>query len=267
MKARGELLLYRLSWTFDMMMSPTWRNLNDSFESWAYRSGCLRQIQELEALDLIESRAEAGLGKRRVFRLTELGRLAALGGRDPEVAWSRPWDGQWRMVMFDVPEAARDAREMLRAALRKLHFGCLQKSVWISPGSLAEVADEMKRLKADAASLVLMEGRSWGGETAGDLVGSAWDFKGINRSWERLRRHLATVPGKRGRACAEELVDWSAEELGLWKACMSLDPLLPKVLHPSIYHGPGTWKLRRKVFTNLGRQLVGDVRLSGRSSD
>ncbi len=256
MKTKSELLLYRLSWTFDVIMSPTWRNLNDSFESWAYRNGCLRQIQSLEAHEFVESMPQVGEGGNRVYRLTELGMLTALGGRDPDVEWSRKWDEQWRMVIFDVPETARHKREVLRMALRKLHFGCLQRSVWISPHPVAGVEHEMKRLKVDAASLVLIDGKTCAGETATDLVDAAWDFRRINRSWERLEEHLATFPSQPGVPFEEELARWSAEELTLWKTCAHCDPLLPKVLHPGGYQGPRTWKLRRKVLAALGKRLV-----------
>ena len=255
MKAKSELLLYRLSWAVDIMMSPTWRNLNDSFEGWAYRNGFLRQIQALEAHEFIESRREAGLGGNRVYRLTQLGMRTALGGRNPDVEWSRKWDGRWRTVLFDVPESDRRSRELLRIALRGLHFGCLQKSVWISPHRLAEVGQEMKRLKADAASLVLLEGRTCAGETANEVVGSAWNFTSINHAWQALLQHLEAVPHNAGRHYKEDLADWSAEELALWKTCVWLDPLLPKVLHPSAYQGPRTWKLRKQVLASLGTRL------------
>src|SRR6266513_1066496 len=39
----------------------------------------------------------------RLYRLTAQGRLHALGGRDPQEQWARPWDGRWRLVLFDVP--------------------------------------------------------------------------------------------------------------------------------------------------------------------
>ena len=29
--------------------------------------------------------------------------MHALGGRDPQEQWARPWDGRWRLVLFDVP--------------------------------------------------------------------------------------------------------------------------------------------------------------------
>ena len=39
----------------------------------------------------------------------------------------------WRLVLFDIPEKRKTAREALRATLRKLGFGEFQKSVFIYP--------------------------------------------------------------------------------------------------------------------------------------
>ena len=43
------------------------------------------------------------------------------------------WDGKWRMVMFDISEDKKVAREALRGKLRQLGFVQFQKSVWIYP--------------------------------------------------------------------------------------------------------------------------------------
>ena len=44
-----------------------------------------------------------------------------------------PWDGQWHMVIYSVPESERGLREQLRKKLAWLGFGALSASVWLSP--------------------------------------------------------------------------------------------------------------------------------------
>ena len=61
--------------------------------------------------------------------VTAQGRLHVLGGRDPETQWARPWDGQWRLVLFDVPTGQNSQRERLRRYLRDKGFGYVQNSV------------------------------------------------------------------------------------------------------------------------------------------
>src|SRR6266496_3474214 len=108
MQAKTEELLYLLLWTCDMFTRPTFRNLTDSFEAWAYRKGFRRQLAKLERQKLLESLTvghDQSHQLERVRRLTETGRLHALGGRDPDAWWRRRWDGHWRLVLFDVPNA------------------------------------------------------------------------------------------------------------------------------------------------------------------
>jgi CRISPR-associated endonuclease Cas2 len=45
----------------------------------------------------------------------------------------RRWDGRWRIVIFDIPEKKKLAREVLREKLKQLGFYKLQKSVFIHP--------------------------------------------------------------------------------------------------------------------------------------
>lgn len=43
------------------------------------------------------------------------------------------WDQKWRMVIFDIPEKKKLAREALRSKLKDLGFIKLQDSIWITP--------------------------------------------------------------------------------------------------------------------------------------
>ena len=43
------------------------------------------------------------------------------------------WDQKWRLVIFDIPEKDKKAREALRRKLKDLNFVRLQDSVWVTP--------------------------------------------------------------------------------------------------------------------------------------
>lgn len=43
------------------------------------------------------------------------------------------WDGLWRLVMFDIPDKKKQAREALRAKLKTLGFYKIQESVFVHP--------------------------------------------------------------------------------------------------------------------------------------
>ncbi len=46
---------------------------------------------------------------------------------------AKKWDKKWRMVIFDIPESMKKARNALREKLQNLGFHQIQKSVWVYP--------------------------------------------------------------------------------------------------------------------------------------
>ena len=237
-------------------MRPSFRNLNESFEGWAYRNGFLRQIASLEKQKFLE-RKQSGEGGGRLCRLTEKGRLFALGGRDPIARWSRPWDGQWRMVLFDVPKAQDARRSRLRRYLRTRGFGYLQNSVWITPDPLDEEVEMLRGAKIDVESLILLQAKPCAGESDSEIVAGAWDFAGINR---RYARHLEILRNKpagepKGKSGAEEFRRWAASERSAWRKAVEADPLLPDPLLPRDYFGRRVWRERVRVLAGARKQL------------
>ena len=45
----------------------------------------------------------------------------------------KTWDAKWRVVIFDIPEKNKNAREMFRNKLKELGFYMIQKSVFVCP--------------------------------------------------------------------------------------------------------------------------------------
>ncbi|MBI2024232.1 CRISPR-associated endonuclease Cas2 [Candidatus Giovannonibacteria bacterium] len=67
--------------------------------------------------------------------ISEKGKRRALKYKLDEVEIKTPskWDKKWRIVIFDIPEKRKKAREALRLKLRELGFKELQKSVFVHP--------------------------------------------------------------------------------------------------------------------------------------
>ena len=252
MKPKTELFLYQCLWVADMMLRPTWRTMNGSFEEWSYRAGFLRQIQRLEADGWVESRTGSE-SVERVIRLTEKGFLKALGGRHPEERWNRTWDGKWRMIFFDLPEEKCMVRNELRKQLKAAHFGGLQRSVWITPDPIAGIEESLKNLAAASGVLTFFEGIPCGGESGGDLVSSAWDFEKINKTFEAHQRLIDKLPDAAGKISRETLLEWGKEEMASWSFCMRQDPLLPRALWPHGYLGETAWKNRNAALRRAAK--------------
>jgi phenylacetic acid degradation operon negative regulatory protein len=255
MESKTEEFLNFLLWSAEVLTRPTFRNLTDSYESWAYRNGLLKQVSRLEQQQFLER--DLASPDDRLFRLTAQGRLHVLGGRDPEKQWARPWDGQWRLVLFDVPTGRNAQRERLRRYLRDRGFGYLQNSVWITPDPLEQERQILGDGKINVESLILLEARPCAGESDAEIAAGAWDFERINR---RYGRHLKVLEGRPGFAlrnegAAKALLRWAAMERETWLDAVTNDPLLPSRILPSSYLGQQSWRRRVEVLRAAGRQL------------
>lgn len=66
--------------------------------------------------------------------LTELGKKHALTYQIDEIKVpAMKWDKKWRIVMFDIPEKRKRARDALSKTLKNMEFVQLQKSVFVHP--------------------------------------------------------------------------------------------------------------------------------------
>jgi phenylacetic acid degradation operon negative regulatory protein len=253
--AKTEEFLNLFLWTAEQLTRPTFRNLTDSYESWAYRIGDLSKLHRLERQRWIERKT--GGSNDRIYRLTAQGRLHVLGGRDPEQRWTRHWDGQWRMVLFDVPLRKSADRVRLWRYLRGRGFGYLQKSVWITPDPLTEEHRILTGGKIDVESLILLRARPCAGESDEQIVAGAWDFEEINIRYAQYLKVLNLRPGAplRRQEAAKVLQQWMATERVAWLSAVSKDPLLPEQILPAGYLGQRAWHRRKKELLSAGNAL------------
>src|SRR2546426_1144957 len=200
-KSPWEDVLLTLLWVGEQLTRPTLYNLTESFEGWEYRRGLKRQLSRMEQRALLAREERAGqIG----FRLTRLGRLAAMGGMDVKARWQRSWDGKWRMVLFALPVVRQPVRVKLLRWLRTNGFGYLQHSVWIHPDPPRVAVRELQEFRDDVEFFTIMEARCCAGHSNEALVLGAWDFREINQRYEghlefvaigdRARRQLAASP-------------------------------------------------------------------------
>lgn len=92
-----------------------------------------KQFHRLRNAELISFK-ELSDGEIKI-ELTSRGRKRALQYKLETLKIKKPrtWDRKWRIIVFDIPEREKKARDSFRQSLRAM--GCLQiqKSVWIHP--------------------------------------------------------------------------------------------------------------------------------------
>lgn len=76
--------------------------------------------------------------KEKTFTLTEKGKKLTTYIENRYLLLNKPWDGDLRLVSFDIPENQKFWREAIRQELTAFQFYQLQKSVYIGKHPLPE---------------------------------------------------------------------------------------------------------------------------------
>ena len=86
----------------------------------------------LKKRKIIEFKENSG---KIILVLTEKGKKRKLDYdfEAMQIQKQQTWDKKWRLLMFDIPEFKKSAREMFRDKLKEIGFIQFQKSVWIHP--------------------------------------------------------------------------------------------------------------------------------------
>ena len=100
----------------------------------------LKRLYEAELISTKEINGEV------ILTLTKKGKERILRYKIDELKLKEPkkWDQKWRLVIFDIPNSKKIAREIFRDKLKQLGFYRLQESVFIHP---FECFDEIEFLR------------------------------------------------------------------------------------------------------------------------
>ena len=101
-----------------------------------------RNLQKYNLIGISEE------GDKTVVRLTKEGQHKLLKYKFEDLQIKKPgkWDRKWRVVIFDIPEQFKLARESLRRKLQEMGFYKLQKSVWVYPYPCEDEIDFINQL-------------------------------------------------------------------------------------------------------------------------
>ena len=116
-------------------MADEWKGANNfNFKRTIKNLYHLEMLKEIKNKDGTISVALSEKGKKtaEVYSLDNL-----------KIGKPKKWDGNWRVVIFDVPERIKKVRDALRMHLKNLGFYELQKSVFICPFPCAEEINQI----------------------------------------------------------------------------------------------------------------------------
>jgi phenylacetic acid degradation operon negative regulatory protein len=206
--------------------------------------GCFDVSEATVRVVMARLRKEGWLSSRRdgretVYTLTGTAWDLLDEGRERIFRRARgPWDGQWHMVIYAVPESERGLREQLRKKLAWLGFGALSSSVWVSPhdrtGLLKDAFADEPTVRLD-----VFRSRSAGLAADREIAMRSWDLEGLDRAYAEV---LATYRPRLSAYRAGELqgADALVERMGLihdYRRFPFRDPDLPPELLPENWSG------------------------------
>lgn len=150
------------------------------------------------------------------FKLTSLGKEKLIR-RFPVASIQRKnWDHSFMVVIFDIDEKSRKARDMFRMKLKELGFGLMQKSVWISPYHFEDDLKEFIVASGLDDRVIVLKAQALFVDDIKKLAQKIWKIDEINNLYK-------------------EILESNKNIKDLWRdylAVLSKDPLLPKELLP-----------------------------------
>lgn len=149
---------------------------------------------------------------------------------------SKKWDRNWYLVIFDIPEKIKRKRDILRENLKKLGFGQLQASVWISPFNYLNNVLEIVKFYRLEPYVILSETNRLGQEESQFLAKRIWKLEKINELYKQFIQKYSS------------LKEYSKFELQIdFYSILRKDSQLPLDLLPSDWKGKEAYRLHKEL--------------------
>lgn len=220
------LLAGALDSAVDLDEALSSRYINLKFAS--YKDHYFQQtVREMLKVGEIEKMIRHG---EPVFRMTSQGKTKLVYSVPLVKRIGKIWDRKWRLIIFDIPEKAKNKREELRRKLINLGFAQWQESVYVTPFDVAsELAEYLSVVNLSDFAIALEVKKIFVGDEK-EMANKLWHLDDLNAKYQEL---LEKYEGKKEKKELQE------EYLSL----LEIDPYLPKELLPEPWFGTKIKKL------------------------
>lgn len=196
-------------------------------DGWYKRSSVGPTVSRLLSVGEIE---KIERGDKLYYRLTSKGSRKLKEDVPLFKLASKPWDGQWRIIIFDIEEKEKFLREALRDKLVSLGFGRWQRSVYITPHDLEQEINQYLQAKKLFPAAICLVARQ--GDLGDDkvLANKIWQLDDLNDNYQDFIDDCERLLMKKEYKTIKE-----EEVRNLWLAYKRLivrDPFLPRELLP-----------------------------------
>lgn len=202
-------------------------------------------------------------GRKSYYSLSKEGNKEMLAGKhwalDKE---ARPWDGQWRLLSYDIPEHVRHLRDILRQELHCLGYGSLGGSLWISPYDHRKTLMKFFNKTKVRPYVEIFKAQYSGPQTNQILAQKAWNIHKLENRYQKFVRDYSMLL----LACKKTIIEGGKINQ---EECFALrfrvtaefinialdDPLLPQELLPTDWVGRRAKEIYLKFWKLLTPQV------------
>lgn len=198
-------------------------------------------ITRLQNQDWIKTRR---LGKNSYCCLTEKGlRRVDEAARRIYHLRREPWDGNWCLLSYTIPEEKREVRDQLRTELSWRGFGPLSTSTWISPHNLNEQMRELIGIYKIEPYVDFFYARYDGPQTSRALAQKCWNVGEVNQRYSEFLAHFeplfvqSQISLLRQELSDRECFVARSKLVHEYRKFLFIDPALPEELLPEDWAG------------------------------
>lgn len=143
-----------------MKLNERFLDICGKIDIFKYQDVTMKRMANWEYYEIIKNDIKDSREKKKIYRqmyhlekmkyfnkegLTSKGILKYVKAKHKNNIKSFLWDKKWRIVIFDIPEKRKKARDIFRGMLKEMGYKLLQNSIWISPtGNIDDIRSIMK---------------------------------------------------------------------------------------------------------------------------
>lgn len=214
---------------YDSGMGPLFhpgRYLYGSFEDCTDRHTLQKNLSGLVAAGLLKKKRD-----RDQYYLTPLGWEKVAKFLPLKETLKKPWDGLWRVVVYDIAEERRVERNFLRRRLKELGFRLWQKSTWLTPHDVSLELYRLLKGHSLVGRVSVFEARNLFGLDNRRLAARTWPLTELGKKYHELTEAWQAGKGKAGQD-RNKLKELSRKFQERYLELLQKDPQLPSELLP-----------------------------------
>jgi phenylacetic acid degradation operon negative regulatory protein len=134
------------------------------------------------------------------------------------------WDGQWRILSYEIPEKKRELRDRLRREVAGWGLGPWHRSFWLTPHPIIDSLKQLVSQKEEEKYIQAFEAQPVFGDRE-ILIEKVWGKSELDKKYRELFKHWHEILSK-----DDEKINKLTRVVNEYIVMLRLDPGLPKEL-------------------------------------